>query len=457
MSHSGRNRTAPGPPGLPLLGNLLPFRRDVLGLLLASRAAYGDVVRFRLGPMVLHLVAHPDGIRHVLQERAEQYDKTTRSSSKIRGLTGLSLLTASGALWHRQRRLVQPGFRPAAVAGYVARMAEATDAMLEGWQRRAGEPFDVASDMMRLTYSIVGRALFSADVSGEADAVERAMAVLLSHTYGRLQRIVDLPLAVPTPGNRRFRAALATVDRVVFRILAERRRTDPAEAPEDLLSTLLRQRDEETGRGMSDEELRNETITLLLAGHETTANALTWTLYLLARHPEAMERLSDEVESVLGDRVPGAADLAALPYTERVIREAMRLFPPIWILERRALAEDEIGGYRIPAGSTVEVSPWVTHRHPAFWDEPERFDPDRFTPERSAGRPQLAYIPFGAGPRYCVGGHFAMTEALVILARVSRITQSHRLRLVPGQTVEPLAGITLRARDGVRVRLEPRS
>jgi len=431
----------------------------VLGLLLESRASYGDVVRFRLGPMVLHLVAHPDGIRRVLQECSEQYDKETRSSAKIRGMTGLGLLTANGALWHRQRRLVQPGFRPAAVAGFVARMVDATDAMIEGWRRRAKSsgPFDIASEMMRLTYTIVGRTLFSADVSGDADAVEHAMAVLLAHTYGRLQRIVDLPLAVPTPGNRCFNAALATVDRVVFRILAERRRTDPEHQPEDLLSILLRERDEETGRGMSDEELRNETITLLLAGHETTANSLTWTLYLLARHPEAMDRLSDEVESVLGDRAPAAADLAALSFTERVIREAMRLYPPIWILERRAVEEDEIGGYRIPAGSTVEVSPWVTHRHPDFWEEPERFDPDRFTPERSAGRPPLAYMPFGAGPRYCVGGHFAMTEALVILARVARLARSHRLRLVPGQTVEPLPGITLRARQGVQVTLEPRN
>jgi cytochrome P450 len=430
----------------------------VLRLLLESRATYGDVVRFRLGPMVLHLVAHPDGIRHVLQERAEQYDKETRSSAKIRGMTGLGLLTASGALWHRQRRLVQPGFRPAAVAGFVARMVDATDAMIEDWRRKSG-PFDIASEMMRLTYTIVGRTLFSADVSSDADAVEHAMAVLLAHTYGRLQRIVDLPLAVPTPGNRRFNAALVTVDRVVFRILAERRRMGLAQEPppEDLLSILLRERDEETGHGMSDEELRNETITLLLAGHETTANALTWTLYLLARHPEAMERMNDEVESVLGDRAPAAADLAALPYTERVIREAMRLYPPIWILERRAVEEDEIGGYRIPAGSTVEVSPWVTHRHPDFWDEPERFDPDRFLPERSAGRPLLAYVPFGAGPRYCVGGHFAMTEALVILARVARLARTHRLRLVPGQTVEPLPGITLRTRNGVRVTLEPRS
>jgi len=450
----GHARTAPGPRGLPLLGNLFAFRRDVLGLLVASRERFGDVVRFRLGPLVIHLVAHPDAIRKVLHERAEQYDKSTRSAAKIQGMTGLGLLTASGELWHRQRRLIQPGFRPAAVAGFVARMVEATAAMLGRWRQRAatGEPFDVASEMMRLTYTIVGRTLFSAEVSGDADAVEHAMAVLLAHTYRRLERIVDLPLAVPTPANRRFRAARATVDQVVYRILAERRQRPEETQPADLLSILLRERDE-AGRGMDDRQLRNEAITLLLAGHETTANALTWTLFLLARHPEAAERLCAEVDAVLAGRLPVAEDLRALPFTERVLHEAMRLYPPIWIMERRAARADEIGGHAIPAGSTVVVSPWVTHRHPDFWEEPERFDPDRFSPERAAGRPHLAYIPFGAGPRYCVGGPFAMTEALVITALVVR---SFRLRLVAGQEVVPLPGITLRARDGLRMTVEER-
>jgi cytochrome P450 len=438
----GLLRIAPGPPGLPLLGNLAAFRRDVLGLLTESRERYGDVVRFRLGPMVLHLVAHPDAIRQVLQERAANYDKETRSSSKIRAMTGLGLLTANGETWRRQRRLVQAGFLLAAVEGFIPQMTAATDSMLERWRRRAGSgrPLDVASEMMRLTYTIVGRTLFGADVTGDADEVERAMEVLLAHTYGRLERVIDPPLSFPTPGNLRFKAALATVDRVVHRIISERR-TDGG-GRSDLLDTLLRERDEATGERMDDRQLRSEVITLLLAGHETTANALTWTFYLLARHPEAMERVHAEAVSASD---PG--DFSAFPFTGRVLRESMRLFPPIWAMERRAVAEDELGGFRIPAGSTVVVSPWVTHRHPDFWEEPERFDPERFAP----GRPQPAYLPFGTGPRFCVGSHFAMTEALVITALVLR---EWRLRLAPEPAVVPLPGITLRARDGVPVLLE---
>ena len=430
-------RTAPGPRGLPLLGNLFPFRRDVLRLLVESRDRFGDLVRFRLGPNVVHLAAHPDLVRQVLQERADLYDKETRSSVRIREMTGLGLLTANGELWRRERRLIQPAFRPAAVAGFVDRMTEATAAMLERWERPAaeGRPLDAASEMMRLTYTIVGRTLFSADVASDADEVEHAMAVMLGHTYRRLERIVAPPSWLPTPGNLQFKRALAAVDRVVYRILSERRR-QPGDT-HDLLSLLLRERDEETGTGMSDPQLRNETITLLLAGHETTANALAWTFYLLAKHPEEMERLRHE---------------AGTEAVERAFKEALRLYPPIWAMERRAVAEDVLGGFRIPAESTVVISPWVTHRHPDLWDEPERFDPGRFCEERSTGRPPLAYIPFGAGPRFCVGAHFAMAEARTILPMVLR---RWRLRLVPDHPVVPKPGITLRARDGVRVTLEP--
>jgi cytochrome P450 len=444
---------APGPRGLPIVGHLFSFRRDVLGLLLDARERFGDVVRFRLGPSVFHLVAHPDLIRQVLQERTDQYDKETRSTGRIRGMTGEGLLTAGGELWRRQRRLIQPAFRPVAVSGFLDGMAAATHAMLHRWERHAaaGQPFDVASEMMRLTCTIVGRSLFSTDVASDAEEVERAMEVLLTRTYSRLERLVELPEAIPTPGRLRFRSALAAVDRVVSRILAARRQAGEGSGPADLLSRLVQARDEESGAGMSDGQLRNEVLTLLLAGHETTANALAWTFVLLARHPEIQERVRAEAMAVLGDRDPAASDLPALAFTERVFREAMRLYPPIWAMERRAVRDDDLGGFRIPAGSTVVISPWVTHRHPAFWEEPARFDPERFLEERAAARPPLAYLPFGAGPRFCVGSHFALAEALTILSLVAR---RWRLRLVEGHPVVPAPGITLRARHGVAVRLE---
>lgn len=450
-------KTAPGPRGWPLSGHLYAFRRDVLGLLHGSRERCGDVVRFRLGPGVLHLVAHPREIRQVLVEREERYDKETRSAAKIRGLAGGGLLTTNGPRWKRQRRLIQPGFRPTAIAGFVPAIVAETDGMLAGWEEKArrGAPFDVASEMMRLTYAVAGRTLFGADLRQGSTEVEAAMEILLGHTYRRLERIVDLPLVLPTPANLRFRRALASVDRVVYGILAGRHRQIAAgfSPPPDLLTTLIAERDE-GGKGMDDRELRDEAVTLLLAGHETTANALTWALYLLALHPEAEERLRAEVDAVLGAQAPAAEDLPRLELTHRVVREALRLYPPIWAMERHAREEDEIGGYRIPAHSTVVISPWVTHRHPDFWPDPERFDPDRFAPEREAERPALAWLPFGAGPRYCVGAPFATTEMLVVLARAA---QRFRLRLVPGQAVEPLPGITLRARHGVRVTAELRA
>jgi cytochrome P450 len=443
-------KLAPGPRGDPLLGNLLAFRRDVLNLLLEGRRHFGDVVRFRLGPLLVHLVAHPDGVKHVLVTNQHNFNKDTRSSAKIRSITGPGLLTSNGEFWLRQRRLMQPAFHPQQVAAFTGIMTETVAQRLRFWQQVAdkGQPLDVASEMMRLTYTIVGRALFGADVSTDLEAVERAATVVMAHAWQRLEKLLDWPDFVPTPRNRRFRSALNVIDRVVQRIIAERRR-DPI-GRTDFLSLLLHQTDAETGGRMSDEQLRNEAVTLLLAGHETTANALTWTWYLLSRHPEARRRVQAEVAEVLAGRPPVAAELSRLEYTTRVLQEAMRLYPPIWIMERRVLADDEIAGYFIPAGSSVVLCPYVTHRHPDFWDNPEGFDPDRFLPERAATRPNYAYFPFGGGQRLCIGNAFALAEAQVITAMV---TQQFHLDLVPGFRVEPQPGITLRSRHGLLMTL----
>jgi cytochrome P450 len=299
---------------------------------------------------------------------------------------------------------------------------------------------------MRLTYTIVGRTLFSAEVGEDAEIIERAMQVILPHTFGRLGRVLNWPDWLPTPQNRRFRRALGSIDDVVYRIIDQHRLAQKTGQPDrDLLSMLLRVRDEATSGGFTDEQLRNETITLLLAGHETTANALTWTFYLLSQHPGAESRLQEEISNVLGGRAPMLEDLPRLAFTKRVIKESMRLYPPIWIIERRVIASDVVGGCHLPSGSAVVIAPYALHRHPVFWERPEAFDPERF-----AGRTPQAYIPFGAGPRGCIGIEFAMLEAQLIATMVA---QSFRLRLVPGHPMEPLPGITLRSRHGLRMTL----
>jgi cytochrome P450 len=444
-------RRAPGPAGWPLIGNLIEFRRDVLRLLLESRRRYGDVVRFHLGPMVIHLAAHPEHVKHVLLTNQHNYNKDTRSSAKIRSVTGPGLLTSSGDFWLRQRRLTQPIFLPQRLAAFTGIMIATTTAMLDRWQqwakRRAA--LDVASEMMRLTCTIVGKALFGVDVSADLDVIEESATVLMAHAWRRVERIIDIPEFLPTPANLRYRRALRRLDQLVWRIIDERRRQGDQPA-EDLLTSLLRRQDEETGQSMSGQELRNETITLLLAGHETTANSLTWTWYLLSKHPDAARRVRAEVDAVLGGRAPTMDDLARLEYTTMVYREALRLYPPIWVMERKALADDEISGFLIPAGSSVTLCPYVTHRHPDFWDNPEGFDPERFSPERSAGRAPHAYFPFGSGQRLCIGNNFAIQEALTIMALV---VQRYRLDLVPGHPVEPKPGITLRTRHGLLMTL----
>jgi cytochrome P450 len=451
------SRTAPGPRGHFLIGNLLAFRRDVLGLLLESRRDFGDVVRFRLGSMIIHLISHPDHIKQVLVTHQHHYNKDTRSSTKIAGITGEGLLTSNGDTWLRQRRLMQPVFNAQRLLAYTDLIVEATDRMLDRWQARAadGQPVDVASEMTRLTCTIITRILLGADLRADIDEVERSTTIVMEHTWRRLESIVDLPLWLPTPGNLRFRSAKRRLDEIVYRLIAERRSGDGA-SKDDLLALLWKARDDgsggSVGGGMNEEQLHNETITLLLAGHETTANALSWTWYLLSRHPQWRQQAHDEVVGHFGERAVTADNLPRLDLVTRVFQEAMRLYPPIWIMERHVLEADKIGGYHIPAGSSLEISPYVTHRHPEFWENPEAFDPERFTPQGNASRSPYAYLPFGGGQRLCIGSHLAMLEARVI---VSRVLQRFRLELVPGWIVQPMPGITLRLRHGLLMTVHP--
>ena len=447
-----RKSIAPGPRGSWLLGNLREFRHDVLGLMSESARLFGDVVRFRLGPHVIHLLNHPDHVEYVLQKNSRNFDKQTRSAAFIKSVTGESLLTANGEFWQRQRRLLQPAFHQQNIAQFAGQMTSATEVMLAQWRQRAAraETVDISSEMMRLTYTIVGRTLFSAEVGADAESIERAMQIILPHTFGRLGQVFNWPDWVPTPQNRRFCGALRDIDRVVYRIIEQHRNAQSTGKPaRDLLAILLGISDPDTGSGFSDQQLRNETITFLLAGHETTANALTWTFYLLSQHSEAEERLREEVSKTLNGRAPTLADLPRLSFTKMVIKEAMRLYPPIWIIERRVIADDAIGGFDLPAGTAAVISPFALHRHPDFWEAPEKFDPARF-----AAATPAAYIPFGTGPRFCIGNEFAMLEAQLIMAMV---IQSFHLKVAPGHVMAPLPGITLRARNGLPVTLQNRT
>jgi cytochrome P450 len=446
---TSRSRTAPGPRG-GILGSLDLMRKPI-PFLMKTFAQYGDVVHYRVLNSHVYLIAHPDGVQHVLQGNHRNYDKSSFDYQLLKRQLGEGLLTSDGPLWLRQRRLIQPVFHRNRVAALGDMMTDITLEMLEQWDApaREGRPFDVAAEMMRLTLRIVGRALLSLEMGAQADTVARSVTTL-NEAFGEFNLIDVFAPFIPTARSRRLKAAVGTLDAIVYGIIAERRRTDVDQG--DLLSMLLAARDEETGEGMSDQQLRDEVLTLILAGHETTANALAWTFYLLSQNPEAECKLGAEVREVLSGRAPTSADLANLNYTRMVIDESMRIYPPAWAVSRAATEDDEIGGFRIPKGAVVTPSQFVTHRHPGFWEEPERFDPERFTPERSERRPRFAYFPFGGGPRLCIGNTFALTEAGLVLAAVA---QRYRLRLMPGHPIEMQPLVTLRPRYGVRVILEP--
>lgn len=438
---------APGPGGFlsarPLMLDPLPFLEKMF-------RNYGDVVRMRILNLRVYAVAHPEGIKHVLQDNHRNYRKSFDYKILAR-LLGQGLVTSEGSLWLKQRRLMQPTFHRQKITGFGALMADCTLQMLERWREGAErrEVFDVTTEMMRLTLQIVGRALLSMDLTAQADLIGRNMTIA-NERFGEMGLSAFAPW-LPTPGNLRFRNAAAVLRKIVLQIIAERRRDGRDYG--DLLSMLLAVRDEETGEGMDDEQLRDEVLTLILAGHETTATALSWTWYLLSQNPETERKLHAELDVRLGGRAASVADLPNLPYTGMVIDEAMRLYPPVWAVGRQAIAEDQIMGYCVPKGSNLLLSQWLAHRHPAFWDEPERFEPERFSTGRAAGRPRYAFFPFGGGPRMCIGNLFALTEAQIVLATVA---QKYRLRVPANHPVEPLPLVTLRSRHGINVTLERR-
>lgn len=445
---------APGPRPRPVLGNLPEFRAfgaDSLGFLAELMRQYPRFARLRFAHVQVFALFHPELLDHGLRGAARRYDKQTAGYRVLSLLGGRGLLTSDGELWRRQRVLATEPFRPQALEGYATGMTRVLADVVEGWRARPdpAAPLDFFEEMTRVTLRIAGLTLFSRDLTGEAHEVGEALSYLFGFLNRRIFSLLPLPLWMPTPANRRYHRSLATVHALVDSMIRERR---AGGGPDDLMGRLMAAVDPETGQGMSDRQLRDEVVTMLGAGHETTATSLAWTGYLLARHPEAQARARDEVARVLGGRPPGWADLPALGWTRACFREALRLYPPLWTFSRRCVEADEIEGVPVPVGSELLLAPWATHRHPEFWPEPERFDPERFLGGRHELRHPFAWIPFGAGPRRCIGIDFAHTEGVLLLAS---LLQRFRLQLPGGTVVLPETTITLRPRGGLRLGLVP--
>ena len=427
------------------------FQRDRLGVIESLAREHGDLVQLPALGREIFVISDPELIRQVLEVGQGRFTKG-RGLENAALLLGKGLLTSEAPLHARQRRLMQPAFHRQQIQRYGGQMVALAEAHVAAW--RDGETLDMAAEMMHLTRAIVARTLFDWSPQDSDDAVDAALSELVG-SFGAPGAML-VPLWVVErgwlPGTRGLAGARASLDALVYRMIAERR-ANP-DGREDLLSLLVRARDDQAGdQGMGDEQLRDEVMTLFLAGHETTANALAWTLYLLSEHPESLARLVAELDRVLAGRAPTAEDLGDLVYTRQALTEAMRLYPPAWVVGRRASVDVELGGYGIPRGATLLMSQWVVHRDPRWYETPDRFRPERWAAEAAVDRPKYAYFPFGGGPRRCIGEAFAWMEGTLLLAT---ILGRWRPRLVPGHPVEPEPLITLRPRYGIRMRLEAR-
>ena len=442
-------RRPPGPKGLPLLGNMREFSRDILRYYSEWSRDYGDIVSLRLAGWPVVLLNNPDYAEYVLVRNHGNFIKFPMFFRHVRAIFGQGLLSSEGEFWHRQRRLAAPAFHAQRVAGYGSVMVHDTERMLTGW--RPGELRDAHADMMALTLRIAAKTLFNTEVDKDVAYIGESFNAVVEEIAKRIRRPLRIPDVIPTPGNIRYLRGVRRIDRLVTAIIKERHTHDDGDRG-DLLSMLMLARDDE-GKPMTDRQLRDEVITLLIAGHETTALALSWTWYLLAQHPEADAKLAAELRDVLGGRAPTVSDLPRLRYAEHVVTEAMRLYPPAWGFGREALADCEIGGYAISAGTTVVVSPWVSHRNPRYFENPTAFRPERWSGDFAATLPRFAYIPFGGGPRICIGNRFAMMEAILVLATVA---QRFRLEWQRDRPVVPFPSITLRPKGGVWVKPVPR-
>jgi cytochrome P450 len=436
---------APGPTGREMLGAIRRMRRDTLGWLTEVADRYGDVVAFPVPGEPVLLLRHPDAVQHVLQTNNRNYGKRTIQYDTLSIITGRGLLTNDGDSWLRRRRLTQPAFHHQRLIAVGEEVAAAADRLDAQWQQVPnGAVVDVDAAMMRTALEVVGHSLFTTDFAADADRLIAAVLTGLDLVVARAST-PHLPMSVPTPGNLRMRRAVRTLDEAVSPLIAARRRRSDGPG-DDLLGAYLSAGGAEAdGDRLTDAEIRDEVVTLIVAGHETVASSLTWTWHLLGQHPEIADAVAAEAAGVLGGRSATAADVSGLDLTRRVIDESMRLYPPAWVISRRALGDDVIAGTAIPAGTMLILSPFLTQHDARFWPDPEAFDPQRWCPEQTAGRHRLAYFPFGAGPTLCIGRDFALLESVLLLATLA---QHYRIAPVPGRTVtaEPL--VTVRPQGG---------
>jgi cytochrome P450 len=441
---AARPGTPPGPK-LSRLASLTTyrFRRDPLTFMTNLARTYGDLASYRSAGEQIYFVNDPQAIKDILVTHHRNFTKS-RGLERTKPVLGNGLLTSEGDVHRRQRRLIQPAFHRERIDSYARTMVAAADRMRRAWSE--GAAFDVSQEMTRLTLVIAGRTLFDMDVESQAADVGRALTEVIESFWLTMLPFADLLARLPAGPLRRARNARERLDAMIYRMIAERRSN--LHDSGDLLSMLILAADEEGGGTMSDKQVRDEAMTIFAAGHETTANALTWTWYLLSQSPEASARVHEEIDRALGGRLPTVADIPALPFVERVVTEAMRLYPPAWLIGRRAIEAYPIGGYLAPPRAIFIMSQWVMHRDPRFFADPERFHPDRWTTEFKSSLPRFAYFPFGGGPRQCIGESFAWMELVLVVATIA---QQWRLRLVPGHPVVPQPLVTLRTKHGMRM------
>ncbi len=444
------DRALPGPKGLPFLGVSLNLLRNPLEVMRSAAREYGDIVRIPVIMQSRILLNHPDYIQQVLIFQQNKFHKSTLSKEATERLLGQGLLISEGDFWRRQRRLAQPAFHRHRINEYSSAMVECAEAQGRTW--RNGETRNMAEEMMALTLEAAVRTLFGTTLPGEAKHVGHAMSFLMRYSLGRARKPINIPANWPTPRNKRATREYDFLDSLVYRIISERKAQPSSNHRNDLLSMLMGAMDED-GSQMTPKQLRDETMTLFLAGHETTALTLAWTWYLLSENPAAETRLQEELRDVLGGRPPDVADLARLPYLHAVVSEVLRLYPPAYLLARTAIAPFSIGGYDFGPGETVLMSQWVMHRDARYYDEPDAFRPERWLDGLADRLPPGAYFPFGDGPRRCIGQGFAMLESALV---IGTLAQQFQFRLAPGRPVVPEPLVTLRPKHGISMTIRAR-